>query len=109
MPLHWSIDVYSPRHQKAGTREWSIYNIQSTTRRGGKAGIGTGNMMDRIYWESAGLSCNRKNETAPTGQEGALDSTRITAGLWMGQSGLRPEPGLPGIAPRLILTLESLR
>ena len=25
----------------------------------------------------------------------------------MGQSGLRPEPGLPGIAPRLILTLWS--
>ena len=81
MPLQWSIDVYSPRHQKAGTREWSIYNIQSATRRGGKTGIGTGNMMDRIYWESAGLSWNGKNETAPTGQEGALDSTRITAGL----------------------------
>ena len=92
MPLQWSIDVYSPRHQKAGTREWSIYNIQSATRRGGKTGIGTGNMMDRIYWESAGLSCNGKNETAPTGQEGALDSTRITAACEWGRVGFAPNP-----------------
>ena len=40
----------------------------------------TGIQWTAFYWVSAGLLYGG-DETTPTGQEGALDSTRITVGL----------------------------